>query len=120
MARDAEPPETADERLLRPEYAAVRVQAVEVKRRHGQSLTQTVDVKLASEAPHSRLERLRSSVLPERQDLTVLNCLTERLLPRRLDDLGQGGGDVVEAPREDAHLIASLVHLDARTVHLVL
>ena len=38
----------------------------------------------------------------------------------RLDDLGHGAGHVVELAREDAHLVAALVDLDARAVELPL
>ena len=47
-------------------------------------------------------------------------AVARRQRERRLDDLGHARGDVVEAAREDAHLVAAAVDLHARAVELPL
>ena len=56
----------------------------------------------------------------KRDHLAVEDQPLRRQRAHGLDDLRHGGGHVVQRAREDAHLVAGLVHLDARAVELVL
>ena len=61
---------------------------------------------------------MRPSVGAQRDRLAVGDQICHRQRKRRLDDLGQPGGDVVEAAGVDRHVIAGTVDLDAGTVEL--
>ena len=61
-----------DKRLV-DQRIAVKIQAVEEKRRDGQRLAQAIDIQLAPEPPHRRLERVRRAVGLERDRLAVEN-----------------------------------------------
>ena len=56
----------------------------------------------------------------ERDHLAVEHEHSERERAHRLHDLGHAVGHVGEVPREDAHLVALAVHLQARAVELPL
>ena len=100
------------------EAVAFEVQAVEEERLHRQLGAQLLHVELAAEATHRDLERTRPAVGRERDRLAVEDHLARRQGLHRLDDFRHRRRHFVRAARVDAHLVARLVQLDARTVHL--
>ncbi len=61
---------------------------------------------------------MRPSVGAQRDRLAVGDQIRHRQRQRRLDDLGQPGGDVVEAAGVDRHVVAGAVDLDPGAVEL--
>ncbi len=98
----------------------VGVQAVEEERGERKPPAHRVDVQPASEAPHRDLEGLRPPVLAQGEHLAVKDDLARGHHADRLDDLGNGVRDLLEAAREDPHVAARLVDLHARAVELEL
>ena len=108
-------------RLRRVEQRrTVQRKGIEEERRERQLAPHRVDVEAASEAAHRDLERQRTAVRAKRDDLAVQDDLAGRQGARDLDHLGHGGRDVAQVARVRAHLVARLVHLDARAIELVL
>ena len=99
---------------------AVAQQTIEIERAHRQFLLQARDIELAAESPHRDLEGVRSTARRERDRLAVEHELLRAHRARRVGDLRNRRGHVVEASREDAHVVALLVDLDPRAVHLPL
>ena len=64
------------------------------------------------------LEPVRAPVGAQRDRLAVGDQVGDRQRERRLDDLGQPCGDVVEAAGVDRHVVAGAVDLDAGPVQL--
>src|SRR6266702_4394548 len=107
-------------RALRGEVCPVGEQAVEEKDAQGERRAQRLHVELAPEAAHGFLERVGRAVGPECNRLAIKNQLTRCTIAQRLDDLGYGGGDLVEAARIDTDFAARLVRLHACAVQLPL
>ncbi len=61
---------------------------------------------------------MRPTVLLQRQDFAVQDDRLNRQRVRHLDQLGHTGGDVVETAREDPHILAQHMDLDAGAVEL--
>ena len=73
---------------------------------------------LAAEPRCGDLESVRAPVGTQRDRLAVGDQVRHRQRERRLDDLGQPRGDVVEAAGVDRHVVARAVDLDPRAVEL--
>ncbi len=80
--------------------------------------TKRGDLEPASEATHRRLKRVRTAVAAKRDRLAVEDQLPSGERPRRFDDLGHGGGDLVALARVDGDVVARLVDLHAGAVDL--
>ena len=94
--------------------------AVEEEHRQRQRRLHCRHVERAPEPAHRDLERLRRAIGLERNRLAVENQLRHRARAHGGDDLGRRGGHVVAIAREYPHVVAGLVHLDARAVELPL
>ncbi len=105
-------------RRMLGQASLVAPQAVEVERPDRQVLAHPRDVELSAEAAHGHLENMRTPRGRERDGLAIQHELCRRERSRGLRDLGDRGGHVIEVAREYAHLIALLVKLDARAIHL--
>jgi hypothetical protein len=99
---------------------AVEPEAIEEEGPERQCRVRRFDVELAAEPAHRHLERLRAAVRPERERLAVENGIVQRKRSYRLDNVRNRAGHVIEAPREDAHLVGRFVHLHAGSVQLEL
>ena len=98
------------------EVLAVDVQHVEEERRERRG---GVGASRA-EAARRDLEGIRAPVGLQRDRLAVEHDLARGQREHRLHHLGHARGDVVEAAREGAHVVAAAVDLQARAVELVL
>ena len=72
----------------------------------------------ASEPRRGDLEPVRAAVGSQRDRLAVGDQVGDRQRQRRLDHLGQPGGDVVETSGVDRHRVAGAVDLHPRAVEL--
>ena len=63
---------------------------------------------------------MRLSILAQCNRLTVENQRSDVQGTHRFDQFWYRGADVVEPPTVDAYLVAQLVRLDPRTIHLPL
>ena len=108
-------------RLRRVEQrGTVQGKGIEEEGGQRQLAPQRSDVQAASEPAHGDLERQGTAVGSQGDDLTVQNELAGRQGARDLDHLRHGCRDVAQVARVDAHLVARLVHLNARAIELVL
>ncbi len=100
------------------QVVAVQMEAVEEEGREWEALGLDVGLGTAPEAAHRHLERVGSAVGSQRDHLAVEDHGVDGQRARRGDDLGYPVGDVREAPRERADLVAEPVHLQPRAVQL--
>ncbi len=96
----------------------LQTQAVEEVASDRQLATHRLDIALATESTHRDLKRMRPARGRESNRLTVEDDLARRQRAHRLDDLRHGSSHFVQRARVDANFVASLVHLDARAIHL--
>ena len=93
-------------------------QAVEEKRLDGQLAAQRLHVQLTAEAPHGDLKGMRPAFGVEGDGFAIEDQGVLRKSAYRRDDLRHGGRHIVQAAGVEAHVVADLVDLDARAVHL--
>ena len=99
---------------------AVQIEDVEQHQGDRQLVPYPLDLESASEPAHRRLEGQRGAVGAERDRLALHDQLARGEGARGLDQLGHGGGHLVEPAGVDPHLVVQPVDLDARAVELVL
>ena len=96
----------ASQRLVEEQRVAVAQQVEEVQpRRH--LAHHRLDVAHAAKAPHQLLERQRSVAVDGEHLALEDRRVGRRVAPHRVGDVGQAGGDLLQAAREDAHAVAA-------------
>src|SRR5439155_21259506 len=96
----------------------VGVQAVEEKRCERQLAPQHVNVEPSAETAHRFLKRKRSAAGTEREHLSVENQLARGETSGGFDHFRYCGCDIPQTARKYFHVIARLVHLNARAIEL--
>ena len=99
---------------------AVNVQRVEHEWRQGDGFPHGCNVFNPSKPAHRDLKGFRPAVWPQGDRFTVQDRLPHGEAPRPLDKLRQPSRNILELSREEPHVVAALVDLDAGPVQLVL
>ncbi len=99
---------------------AVEIEDVEDEQGHRELVPHPLDIEPAAEAPHGGLEGQGTAVGPERDRLALDDEFRCRESPRRLHQLRDRAGHLVEASGVDPDLVAPPVDLDPGPVELVL